>query len=49
MRVDLIADVLLVLALVLIVAGVALFSLPAALIVAGVGFAAFAIWIGRGA
>lgn len=49
MRVDLIADVLLVLALALIVTGVALFSIPAAFIVAGVGVAALAVWIGRGA
>lgn len=42
-----VADALLILALVLIVVGVALISIPAAFIVAGVGVAALAIWIGR--
>lgn len=48
-RADLIADVLLILALLLVVVGVALIYVPAALIVAGCGVAALAIWMGRNA
>jgi hypothetical protein len=42
-----VADVLLFVALALVVAGVAMLSIPVAFIVAGVGIAAMAIWIGR--
>lgn len=42
-----VADALLFLALALVVTGVALLSIPVAFIVAGIGVAAFAIWIGR--
>lgn len=48
MRTAVVADVLLFVALALVVVGVALLSVPWAFIVAGVGVAAMAVWIGRG-